>query len=182
MLEKEQRTCAAGIFCKIVIKRQARIFNAFLRFCMPYILARWQNNQTYAPTTDFYLNQLFERIHNIFETYSNSAPSPWCHGGATPVGRQHRIPNNLRRDGLTICISCCRCCRQLHRTNLQNIFCETGGGQEFTGARFNLALASFRGLECLLGAEDTCTSWPFQGKVVNISQATASCFFKLMYN
>lgn len=54
------------------------------------------------------------------------------------ASRQHWIPNNLRGDRLTICIRCCCCCCQLQRANLQNIFCESGGGQVFTGARFNL--------------------------------------------
>lgn len=65
------------------------------------------------------------------------------------ASRQHWIPNNLHGDRLAICISCCCCC-QLQRANLQHIFCETGGSQEFMGARFNLALAWFRSLECFL--------------------------------
>lgn len=165
---------------KLVIKGQVRFFNAFPRFCMPYILPRWQNNQKYAPTTDFYLNQLFERIHNIFETYSNSTPSPWLSREATPVGRAESRIICAETDSPYVSAAAAAavgCEEQIYRTYLWDRRWPRIHARSFQpGSGTGLWFGVF------FGPEDTCTSWPFQWKVMNISQPPASCFFKLMYN
>lgn len=162
MSEKEQRTCATGIS----VSSPSLWLNGKWAFLMHFWDSIYRISSPAGRITRHApLRQISISTSSFREsiTYLRHIPILLRLHGVTGgfASRQHWITNNLRRDGLTICISCCCCC-QLQRANLQNIFCETEGGQEFTGARFNLALASFHSLECFSGAEDTCTSWPFQ--------------------